>query len=99
MDILFGIAMYFIGLVTGTVIVYKHEKKILDRLIKDCNDCHEKMSAMIKEESAFIENMWPKQYSNITNVNSVADYLKKKYLDNEPQDWSDCEDESDNLYI
>ena len=99
MTVLIVIVSLLAGMAIGGGIVYKWEKKHLDELIKRCNDTNERLADMIKQEEVFIETMWPKKNPHITMETNMADYLRGKYLNNEDRDWSDCEDESDNLYI
>lgn len=99
MTILIAIISLLAGMAIGGGIVYMMEKKHLDALIERCNDTNEKLAEMIKQEEDFMESMWPKKKPHITMETNMADYLKNKYLSNEDRDWSDCEDESDNLYV
>lgn len=114
MNILINIVLFLAGVAIGGYFVYKYEKKQIDDLIIRCNETSKRMEDMLKQEEDFIESIWPKSHHNITMGNNLADYLKTKYLSEETEasrrarldeanqedrDWSDCEDESDNLYV
>lgn len=99
MNILIDIIIFLAGVAVGGFIVYLMEKKHLDELIERCNDTNKKLAEMIKQEEDFMESIWPKNRSDISMNSGVASYLKGKYFRNEDRDWSDCEDESDNLYV
>ena len=97
--ILTGLAMFIMGLSIGLVVAYRLEHKIVEELLKRCKDTNERLENMLKQEEDFMQSMWPKQRHNITMETNIADYLKAKYLSEESNDWSDCDDESDNLYV
>lgn len=104
---------FMLGMSVGGIFVYKHEEKIIKELTKCCDDTIEQLNNMVKDEEKFIDNKWPNRKSHISLQNNLADYLKAKYMqtensfedyeifddeDNIPE-WSDCDDESDNLYV
>lgn len=110
MSILINIIIFLAGMAVGGGIVYQMEKKQLDELVERCRDTNEKLAEMIKQEEDFMESIWPKNRHNVSMDGNFADYLKDKYLAKETEasrgavcsedrDWSDCEDESDNLYV
>lgn len=99
MNILIAIISLMAGVAIGGAIVYFWEKKRLDELVERCNDANNKLAEMIKQEEDFMESIWPKNRPDISMNSGVASYLKGKYFRNEDRDWSDCEDESDNLYV
>ena len=96
-------ALIFGGSV-GFIVAYYMQKKTIDELCEHCRETSEKLTKISTEYEEFIksvyeESRWPKQQSHITMHDNLADYLKSKYLSSETNDWSDCEDESDNLYV
>lgn len=99
MSIFINIIIFLAGVAIGGGIVYRMEKKQLDELVERCRDTNEKLAEMIKQEEYFMESIWPRSRPNISMNGNFADYLKDKYFDQEDRDWSDCEDESDNLYV
>ena len=97
-NIIIAIGLVVLGFVLGATCVYILEKKIVDRLIASCEDSRDRLDKLIDEEEKFMESMWPK-HNHIFMNDSLADYLKSKYLAREEEDEPDCEDEPDNLYI
>lgn len=89
------------GMAIGGWIVYRWEKGEIEDLIKQCKEANDRLREMIQQEEEFINSMWPKHQHHITMETNLADYLKAKYFDEETEtgDWTDCEDESDNLYV
>lgn len=97
-------AALIFGGCAGFIIAYAIERGRITELTKQCKECSEKLSKLSKEydefvKSAYTESHWPRQVSTFSGPNAFADYLKDKYLDTETEFVSDCEDESDNLYI
>ena len=90
MTVLITIIAFLAGVAIGGAIVYFIEKNNFDKLIDRCNEISEQLADMIKQEEDFMKSMWPKTYSN---PHKVIPYFS------EDNDWSDCEDESDNMYI
>lgn len=98
LNIVIGIGLVVLGFVLGATCIYILEKKTIDRLIENCAESRTKLADMVKEEEKFLESLWPK-HRHIAMETNLADYLKAKYLSEETECESDCEDESDNLYI
>lgn len=102
MIILTIIIAFLAGIAIGGFIVYKMENKQINDLVDRCSDANKRLEDLLKQEEDFMESMWPKKNPHIAMGINVADYLRDKYLraeGSEDRDWSDCEDESDNLYM
>lgn len=102
MTILTTIITFLAGMAIGGYIMYRLEAKEINELIERCSNANKHLEELLKQEEDFMESMWPKKNPHITMGTNVADYLRDKYLKAESaydSDWSDCEDESDNLYV
>lgn len=96
-------ALIFGGCI-GFIVAYRLQKKTIDDLCENCRDTTEKLNKISSEYEEFMksaceESRWPKHTTSFTNASSLTDYLKNKYLLTETEFDSDCEDESDNLYV
>lgn len=100
------IAGTIFGVCVGYLVAYFREKKHVDELLDCCEKTSEKLAKLSTEYEDFMKaahdlDRWPKHSAHIPLKDNLADYLKNKYFGDGPEDtdWSDCEDEVDNLYI
>lgn len=97
-------AALIFGVCIGYMVAYYREKKHVDDLLKCCKETSDKLSKLSDEYDEFVKaahdlDRWPRHNSHIVMKDNLADYLKNKYMTKEVDDWDDCEDEPDNLYI
>ena len=99
------IAALIFGVSIGYMVAHYRERKHVGDLLKCCEETSNKLAKLSEEYDEFVKaandiDRWPRHNSHIVMRDNLADYLKNKYLsEQEPSDWEDCEDESDNLYI